>query len=111
MSAGAFETGGVGFDGDGFAAPQLEGGVTSDGQRYHVTWYKNGVRYIALFRVATCDRVATLQHIRAIRVSARVEERVADVDADVTLADLPDAALVLMRADGFTPANEGGGSA
>lgn len=105
MSADTLDLEDVAPDGQGFSTPQLDGRVTDDGQRYNVTWYQAGTRYVALFRVVTDDRVSVLQHIRAFRTSGRPEERVADVDPDVTLADLPDAALLLMDADGFTPAD------
>jgi hypothetical protein len=106
MSADTLDLEDVAPDGQGFDVPRLRGGVTDDGQRYSVTWYEHGVRRVALFRVATDDRVSVLQHVRSFRTSGRPEERVADVDPDVTCADLPDAALALMQLDGFEPADE-----
>jgi hypothetical protein len=92
---------------DGFDVPPGSGAVTEDGQRYRLTWHPaSGTTKTALFRVATDDRVAVLQHVRTI-VLRQQGETTADVDPDVSLDDVPRTLRQLMTADGFEP-REGG---
>lgn len=86
----------------------IHGSVTPDGERYRLWWREGRTRCTALFRVATCDRVATLQHIRRRRLSALVEERLSELDPDVTLDDLPAGALALMRGRRLRARHRGG---
>ena len=93
--------------GDGWSTPSANGSVSQDGERYRIEWWTpTRIRKVALFRVVTDDRVSVLQHIRSIRVSQRVEERISHLDEAPQLADIPREWRALMRADGFTPAVE-----
>jgi len=87
--------------------PPGSGGPTGDGRRYRLEWHPSAdVVRKALFRVATADRVATLQHVRTIRV-AQTGPSGGDLHPDASLDAVPSALLARMRADGFEPAEEG----
>ncbi|MFB6068627.1 MAG: hypothetical protein ABEJ90_01710, partial [Halobacterium sp.] len=88
-----------------WSTPPGEGGPSADGENYRVQWHpSSGVVKRALFRVATDDRVATLQHVRTILLRQRGGESTCVVDSESTLDDVPDALLTQMRADGYRPA-------
>jgi hypothetical protein len=80
--------------------------VTDDGRRVRAVWHPSqGVTRTALFRVATDEGVAVLDHVRTVRVR-QLGETGSDLDADATLADVPRVRLATMRDLGFTPAEE-----
>jgi hypothetical protein len=90
-----------------WSTPPGVGGSTGDGRRYRLEWHPSAdVVRKALFRVATADRVATLQHVRTIRV-AQTGPSGGDLHPDASLDAVPSALLARMRADGFEPAEEG----
>jgi len=83
--------------------PPGRGEVTSDGERYRVTWHPSSdVTKTALFRVTTDDRVCVLQHIRTIFVRQHGATR-CEIDDDATLDDVPEPYLQRMHDDGFQP--------
>lgn len=84
-------------------------GTADGGDRYKIEWWEGSrhrTRKVALFRLATDDRVAGLQHIRSVCVSQRMEFREARLDHDAGLKDIPREWRLLMQADGFEPAEE-----
>ncbi|POG57246.1 hypothetical protein [Haloferax marisrubri] len=89
-----------------FDVPRGRGGPTADGHRYQLVWHTDGVVNRALFRVVTDDRVCALQHVRRVRVSQQVSERIGELNDDATLDDVPSGLLALMEAQGFTPVEE-----
>jgi hypothetical protein len=91
-----------------FDVPPGHGGPSSDGHRYRVVWFTDGIVNRALFRIVTDDRVCVLQHVRRVRVSQRVSDRLSELDDTATLDAVPDGLLALMQAQGYTPAEEVG---
>lgn len=80
--------------------------VSDDGQRLRAVWHPcRGVTRTALFRVATADGVAVLEHVRMVRV-CQLREPTSDLDADATLATIPEATLATIRERGYIPAEE-----
>ena len=80
--------------------------VTDDGQRVRAVWRPTrGVKRTALFRVATDDGVALLDHVRVV-YSRRGTELSSDLDDGATLDDVPRSTLAIIRDLGFTPAVE-----
>jgi hypothetical protein len=85
--------------------PPAEGELSDDGERYRLTWWPTASTTMkALFRVATDDGVAVLQHVRTIRVQQRGETG-GEIDADATLEDIPAGLVAAMRADALRPAD------
>jgi len=80
--------------------------VSDDGRRVRAVWHPSqGVTRTALFRVATDDRVAILEHVREVRVR-QLDETTSDLDDAATLGDVPRVRLAALRDLGFTPAAE-----
>ncbi|KTG07801.1 hypothetical protein AUR64_02125 [Haloprofundus marisrubri] len=92
--------------GGGFSVPFGNGEQCHNGSGYRLTWHPaRGRIKIAFFRVATDDRVALLQHIRTITISQR-QASDCQLDDVVSLDDVPTELLALMKAAGYTPAEE-----
>ncbi|WP_256394209.1 hypothetical protein [Natronoarchaeum rubrum] len=91
--------------GEGWSSPRAAGKVSPDGERCRVKWWPaSGTTKIALFRLATDDSVAVIQHIRTIVVQQR-GDTTARIDPDADLADVPDPLIDIMQAQGVKPAN------
>ena len=84
-----------------------EGGVSADGKRYRIEWWPAGKIKHALFRVATDDRVAIIQHVRTIYVRQAGAASRCELDESATVDDVPATLRAKMQADGYRPANSG----
>lgn len=85
--------------------PRGRGERSDDGHRYRVTWKRGKATKVALFRLATDDDVAVLQHIRTVVTSQRGRSGTS-LDDDPDLADVPKPFRAAMRADGVEPSEE-----
>jgi hypothetical protein len=87
-------------------SPPGEVVVSDDGERVRAVWHPTrGRTFTALFRVATDDGVAVLQHVR--RLTHGVEAGAScRIDDTVGLDDVPRCRLATMRDLGLTPAEE-----
>jgi hypothetical protein len=87
-------------------SPPGEVVVSDDGERVRAVWHPTrGRTFTALFRVATDDGVAVLQHVR--RLTHGTDTGVGcQLDASVGLDDVPRCRLATMRDLGLTPAEE-----
>lgn len=81
--------------------------VTEDGRRARAVWHPvSGTTRTALFRVATSDGVAVLQHIRTVRHPDGPGGVRCDTDPDADLADVPRCRRAALRELGLKPAEE-----
>lgn len=88
--------------------PSGEVVVTEDGHRVRAVWHpSSGTTRTALFRLATSDDVAVLQHIRTVRHTDGPDGVRSDLDPDASLADIPRCRRSGLRELGLKPAQEG----
>jgi hypothetical protein len=88
-----------------WSTPPGEGELSADGERYRLTWFpSSSTTKKALFRVATDDGVAVLQHVRTIHVRQRGVTG-SEIDTGAVLADIPRPLVAAMRDDGVRPAD------
>ena len=95
-------------DGTAWSTPPGSGEPASNGETYRVEWHpRPSVTKRALFRVATDDRVAIIQHVRTIYVRQAGAASRCELDESATLDDVPATLRAKMQADGYRPANSG----